>query len=127
MNSWEELPIFDIILIRNVLFYFEPDRQRQIINQLKDHMHEDSYLFLSAGEHPIDTKFFNLRSTEKDACFQLKSAAELAEAKIEEERAKIEARIDTATSHEDIEDLDVESTDELDLIENVERDTDHNL
>jgi len=119
MDTWENLPVFDIILIRNVLYYFQPSSQRRILKKLRAHMHEDSYLFLSAGERPIETDFFSLRSEEKDACFQLKSAAERAAEKIEAERAKVESRVE-APSDDGIEDLDHEHEHEHDdLIEDV--------
>ena len=124
MDTWEDLPIFDIILIRNVLYYFEPRNQRRILKKLRAHMHEDSYLFLSAEERPIEQDFFSLRSEEKDACFQLKSAAERAAEKIEAERSKVEARVETPRVDDGIEDLDSEHHHHEDLIENVEADED---
>ncbi|MBT6178602.1 MAG: hypothetical protein HOI23_15250 [Deltaproteobacteria bacterium] len=72
MNDWNELPVFDIILMRNILSYFPHDTQITIYDKLFEHMHPETYLFLSANEAPADgDRFFLLKSTEKDACYQL--------------------------------------------------------
>lgn len=72
MHDWDELPIFDIILMRNILGYFPKETQQAINDKLVEHMHEDTYLFLSANEAPVKSaSFFLLKSTEKDACYQL--------------------------------------------------------
>lgn len=72
MDDWSELPVFDIILMRNILSYFPHDTQITIYDKLFEHMHPETYLFLSAHEAPADgDRFFLLKSTEKDACYQL--------------------------------------------------------
>ena len=72
MNDWSDLPVFDIILMRNILSYFPRDTQITIYDKLFEHMHPETYLFLSAHEAPADgDRFFLLKSTEKDACYQL--------------------------------------------------------
>ena len=119
MDTWEDLPIFDIILMRNVLYYFQPKSQERILKKLRAHMHEDSYLFLSAEERPYDDTDFVLRSDAKDACYQLKSPAELAAAKIAAERAKVEARISEPSPSDQVEDLDEDVAPSGELIENV--------
>ena len=73
MNDWDELPTFDIILMRNILSYFPDATKVSIYDKLFEHMHPETYLFLSANEAPVDNdRFFLLKSTEKDACFQLR-------------------------------------------------------
>ena len=45
-----ELGTFDAIFCRNVLFYFEPDRRRDILERLSRQMVADGRLFLGASE-----------------------------------------------------------------------------
>ena len=72
MNEWDHLPTFDIILMRNILSYFPDETKVSIYDKLFEHMHPETYLFLSAHEAPADgSRFFLLKSTEKDACYQL--------------------------------------------------------
>ena len=60
-----------------------------------------------------------LRSEEKDACFQLKTAAEQASDKIAEQQAKVAARVSPAPTHAGVEDLDHEVSPVDENIEDV--------
>ncbi len=98
MNDWDELPTFDIILMRNILSYFPDKTKVSIYDKLYEHMHSETYLFLSANEAPADgDRFFLLKSTEKDACYQLK-AEEPEES--EEGEAEAETAADPQQSEE---------------------------
>ncbi len=89
MNDWDDLPVFDIILMRNILSYFPDKTKVSIYDKLFEHMHPETYLFLSAHEAPADgDRFFLLKSTEKDACYQLKAEEPEQEAEEEAETEK---------------------------------------
>lgn len=50
IQSWPSLPIFDVVLIRNVMIYFDMDTKKQILGNICKHLHDEGYLFLGASE-----------------------------------------------------------------------------
>ena len=49
-SSWPALPPMDLVLMRNVLLYFEPELRRRVLRQLALNMPPDGILVLGAGE-----------------------------------------------------------------------------
>jgi len=49
-QPWPALPSMDLVLLRNVLLYFEPDLRRRVLRQLAQAMPPDGVLVLGAGE-----------------------------------------------------------------------------
>lgn len=47
---WPELPVFDIILLRNVLIYFGSSARDAVLSRLRRHLADDGYLILGATE-----------------------------------------------------------------------------
>ena len=58
---------FDIILIRNVLIYFEPDKKENLLNRAAEKMNEDSYIILGASESIIGLNV-NIQQTPVGSC-----------------------------------------------------------
>ena len=78
LESWDELPVFDVILLRNVLIYFPLEAQHKILERLRKHMHQDSFLFLGIAEvPPPDDKVFQQVGENEVGCYTLKSPEEL--------------------------------------------------
>jgi chemotaxis protein methyltransferase CheR len=50
IHEWNMLPTIDIIFLRNVLIYFDPQTKRSILKKTHQHLHLDGYLFLGGGE-----------------------------------------------------------------------------
>lgn len=50
IDSWTNLPLLDVIFLRNVLIYFNIETKRAILQQARQYMRQDSYLFLGSGE-----------------------------------------------------------------------------
>jgi chemotaxis protein methyltransferase CheR len=48
--GWPELPAMDVVLMRNVLLYFEPELRRRVLRQLARLLKPDGVLVLGAGE-----------------------------------------------------------------------------
>jgi chemotaxis protein methyltransferase CheR len=48
--AWPALPRMDLVLLRNVLLYFEPELRRRVLRQLAQVLQPDGYLVLGAGE-----------------------------------------------------------------------------
>jgi len=49
-QSWPELPAMDVVLMRNVLLYFEPELRRRVLRQLARLLKPDGVLVLGAAE-----------------------------------------------------------------------------
>jgi chemotaxis protein methyltransferase CheR len=49
-TPWPELPPMDVVLLRNVLLYFEPELRRRVLRQLARVLRPDGVLVLGAGE-----------------------------------------------------------------------------
>ena len=50
IQSWPVLPTFDVVLLRNVLIYFNPGAKRQILQQMQRRIAGDGVLFLGGAE-----------------------------------------------------------------------------
>lgn len=50
VKAWPLLPTFDIIMLRNVMIYFDVDAKRQILTKLNRQLSPDGYLFLGGAE-----------------------------------------------------------------------------
>lgn len=53
-GKWDYEPVFDIVLLRNVLPYFSEERRKSLLTKVPFHMHEGSYLILGKGEQLPD-------------------------------------------------------------------------
>lgn len=49
-GPWPALPAMDLVLMRNVLLYFEPELRRRVLRQLAPNMPPDGVLVLGSGE-----------------------------------------------------------------------------
>ena len=79
-DEWNELPIFDIIFMRNVLCYFGDKARKTVIGQLSQHMHDDSYLFFGTNETFKPGTGFCREGEEKIHCFKMGEDAPVQEA-----------------------------------------------
>ena len=64
----------DIILLRNVLIYFDVPVKERILGQVRHVLRPDGYLFLGSAESTInlDDNFERL-TFEKNGCYRLRS------------------------------------------------------
>lgn len=53
VDAWPELPRFDIVLLRNVLIYFDAETRRDVLQRARGVMRQDGFLFLGGGESPL--------------------------------------------------------------------------
>jgi chemotaxis protein methyltransferase CheR len=58
-GPWPELPIFDLILLRNVLIYFDVPTRQDILRKVRRLLRPDGYLLLGGAEttHNLDDGF----------------------------------------------------------------------
>lgn len=50
-ESYKVKKIYHVIFLRNVMIYFNKDTQREILNNLYTHLHEEGFLFLGHSEN----------------------------------------------------------------------------
>lgn len=53
VETWPDLPRFDIVLLRNVLIYFDTATRRDVLQRARRVMREDGFLFLGGSESPL--------------------------------------------------------------------------
>jgi chemotaxis protein methyltransferase CheR len=49
-TPWPALPPMDLVLMRNVMLYFEPELRRRVLRQLAQVLQPDGFLVLGASE-----------------------------------------------------------------------------
>ncbi len=71
VERWNNIPTMDIIFLRNVLIYFDVDTKKKILNQMRQHLRQDGYLFLGGAETTlnIDSQFERL-DIERSNCYR---------------------------------------------------------
>jgi chemotaxis protein methyltransferase CheR len=50
VHEWPELPQFDLVLMRNVMIYFDPDAKREVLAKMHRQLAPHGYLLLGASE-----------------------------------------------------------------------------
>ena len=50
IGDWPSLPPMDIVLLRNVMVYFETDMKRRVLSRVRGQLRNDGYLFLGGVE-----------------------------------------------------------------------------
>lgn len=53
VSAWPELPVFDIVLLRNVLIYFNDATRRDVLARVQGRLRPDGYLFMGGTESPL--------------------------------------------------------------------------
>jgi chemotaxis protein methyltransferase CheR len=58
-GAWPEMPPLDLVLLRNVLIYFDVPSRQQILDRVRRVLHPDGYLLLGGAEttHNLDGGF----------------------------------------------------------------------
>lgn len=70
------LPRFDLVMLRNVLIYFDVETKRSIFARIRRVMAPDGVLFLGAAETPLNIdEAFESVSVGKSVCYRLRAAA----------------------------------------------------
>lgn len=76
VKPWPVLPTFDIIMLRNVMIYFDVDAKRQILSRLEKHLAPDGFLFLGGAETTMGiTDSFRRLQFERAGCYCKSDAA----------------------------------------------------
>lgn len=75
IESWPSLPPLDIVLLRNVLIYFDVDVKRRILARVRGLLRPDGYLFLGGAETTLNLDdTFERAPFDHASCYRLKSS-----------------------------------------------------
>jgi chemotaxis protein methyltransferase CheR len=78
-TPWPSLPACDLIFMRNVLIYFDPETKKQILAKCRRLLRPDGYLFLGGAESTMGLDDHYERVTlDKAGVYRLKAAAQAA-------------------------------------------------
>jgi len=76
IKPWPALATFDIVMLRNVMIYFDVDAKRQILARLHRHLQPDGYLFLGGAETTMGLHdAFQRLPYERAGCYGLAGTA----------------------------------------------------
>jgi chemotaxis protein methyltransferase CheR len=72
VETWPAtLPKMDIVFLRNVLIYFQPETKKAILDKLKNSLRPDGYLFLGGAETTMNLdSSFNRVQLDRTVCYQ---------------------------------------------------------
>lgn len=74
-ESWPLIPPLDVVLMRNVLIYFDVDTKKAILARIRNVLKPDGYLFLGSSETTLNLDpAFESISMGKSLCYQLRQA-----------------------------------------------------
>jgi chemotaxis protein methyltransferase CheR len=72
-ESWSGLPRMDVVLLRNVLIYFDTATKKQILGRVRQLLRPDGYLFLGGVETPLNLRDdFEPLEFPRGACYRLR-------------------------------------------------------
>ena len=73
--EWPPLPIFDLIFMRNVLIYFDPEMKKTILARVRGLMRPQSYFVLGGAETTLNIDdHFQHHYLEEASCYRLQEA-----------------------------------------------------
>ncbi len=76
VKPWPTLPVFDIIMLRNVMIYFDIEAKKQILAKIRRQLRPDGYLFLGGAETTMGLdESFQRMPFDCAGCYQTTEAA----------------------------------------------------
>ncbi|MBY0401507.1 protein-glutamate O-methyltransferase CheR [Myxococcota bacterium] len=75
LENWVGIPPADVVFIRNVLIYFEPELKKQILGKIRKILRPGGYLFLGGAESTLNLdSHYKRLDIARSGCFQLEEA-----------------------------------------------------
>lgn len=72
LDAWAGIPPADVVFIRNVLIYFEPETKREILAKIRKVLVPGGYLFLGGAESTLNLdSHYKRLDLARSGCFQL--------------------------------------------------------
>jgi chemotaxis protein methyltransferase CheR len=74
-ENWPFMPQMDIVMLRNVLIYFDVDTKKNILAKIKKLLRPDGYLFLGAAETTLNLDdSFERMDFKQSGCYRIKQS-----------------------------------------------------
>jgi chemotaxis protein methyltransferase CheR len=71
-KPWPAFPPLDVVLMRNVMIYFDVEAKKRILGRVREALRPDGYLFLGAAESPMDLDDgFEPVAFERSGCYRM--------------------------------------------------------
>jgi chemotaxis protein methyltransferase CheR len=71
-RPWPAFPPLDIVLMRNVMIYFDVEAKKRILERVRGMLRSDGYLFLGAAESTMNlTDGFTRAAYERSGCYRV--------------------------------------------------------
>lgn len=77
VGAWPALPTFDLVLLRNVLIYFDFATRHDVLSRLRLQMRRDGYLFMGGSESPLGVSNDFCAGDDGHACYYRPLQSEL--------------------------------------------------
>lgn len=75
LDNWVGVPTADVVFIRNVLIYFEPELKKTILGKIRKILRPGGYLFLGGAESTLNLdSHYKRLDIARSGCFQLEGA-----------------------------------------------------
>jgi chemotaxis protein methyltransferase CheR len=72
-ENWPIMPRMDLVLLRNVLIYFDVDMKKGILNKIQNLLRPDGYLFLGAAETTMNLNdSFERMDYKQSGCYRIR-------------------------------------------------------
>jgi chemotaxis protein methyltransferase CheR len=72
-EKWPPLQKMDLVLLRNVLIYFDVEMKKKILKQIQDLLQPDGYLFLGAAETTMSlNESFERMEYKQSGCYRIR-------------------------------------------------------
>jgi chemotaxis protein methyltransferase CheR len=72
-DRWPIMPKLDLVMMRNVLIYFDVEMKKKILGQIRQLLRPDGYLFLGAAETTLNLdENFERMPFKQSGCYRLK-------------------------------------------------------
>jgi chemotaxis protein methyltransferase CheR len=76
IGDWPRVPSVDVVMLRNVMIYFDLETKRKLLGRVHGILRPDGYLFLGNAESPvnIDDRYVRVPPN-RAGCYQLRPFA----------------------------------------------------
>ena len=72
-KPWPAMPPVDIVMLRNVMIYFDTGAKRDILKKVRGMLRPDGFMFLGGAESPMNLDdSFDRQQFERAGCYRLK-------------------------------------------------------
>jgi chemotaxis protein methyltransferase CheR len=74
-GRWPFMPKFDLVMMRNVLIYFDVPTKKEILRKVRENLYPDGYVFLGAAETTLnlDEKYERM-NFKQSGCYRIKDS-----------------------------------------------------